>query len=148
VSGRLTRAADRGPFTTVANQINSGSDQVASAAAQVSSSAQALAQGAAEQASAVEETSASSMNVRAMTERNGNNARNVGRTDGGSRTNRRGHIARSNSSAEEAAAAAEELTAQAEALRNTVTDLNRLIGVTDRGCTPRGVMHPKTRMRN
>jgi methyl-accepting chemotaxis protein len=61
-------------LTAVANALDEGSDQVASAAAQVSSSSQSLAEGASEQAASLEETSSSLEEMASMTKRNAENA--------------------------------------------------------------------------
>jgi len=61
-------------LTAVANALDEGSDQVASAAAQVSSSSQSLAEGASEQAASLEETSSSLEEMASMTRRNAENA--------------------------------------------------------------------------
>ena len=58
----------------VANALDDGSGQVASAAGQVSASAQSLAEGASEQASSLEETSSSLEEMASMTRRNAENA--------------------------------------------------------------------------
>jgi methyl-accepting chemotaxis protein/methyl-accepting chemotaxis protein-1 (serine sensor receptor) len=57
-------------LANLADEINMGASQVASAAGQVSSSSQSLAQGASEQAASVEETVASAGEVNAMTQQN------------------------------------------------------------------------------
>jgi methyl-accepting chemotaxis protein len=62
-------------LTTVAETLDDGSQQVASAAQQVSEASQSLAQGANEQASSLEETSASLEEMASMTRRNTESAR-------------------------------------------------------------------------
>ncbi|HSY19849.1 MAG TPA: methyl-accepting chemotaxis protein [Candidatus Acidoferrales bacterium] len=61
-------------LTTVANALNEGAEQVASASGQVSSASQTLAEGASQQASSLEETSSSLEEMSSMTKRNSENA--------------------------------------------------------------------------
>ncbi len=61
-------------LTNVADSLDTGSNQVASAAGQVSSASQTLAEGASEQASSLEETSSSLEEMSSMTKRNSENA--------------------------------------------------------------------------
>ena len=58
----------------ITRELDSGSEQVASAAGQVSSASQTLAEGASEQAASIEETSASLEEMSSMTKRNAENA--------------------------------------------------------------------------
>ena len=59
---------------TVADTLDAGSGQIASAASQVSASSQSLAEGASEQAASLEETSASLEEITSMTKRTAENA--------------------------------------------------------------------------
>ena len=61
-------------FAKLANDLSSGSGQVAAAAEQISASSQGLAQGASEQASSIEETSASMEEMSSVTRQNANNS--------------------------------------------------------------------------
>ncbi|HET6490137.1 MAG TPA: methyl-accepting chemotaxis protein [Syntrophales bacterium] len=62
------------PIDRIAEGLNAGADQVASASAQVSSSSQSLAEGASEQAASIEETSSSLEEMSSMTKQNADNA--------------------------------------------------------------------------
>ena len=62
------------PIFRIIEELNEGSDQVASASGQVSSSSQALAEGASEQAASIEETSSSLEEMSSMTKQNADNA--------------------------------------------------------------------------
>jgi methyl-accepting chemotaxis protein len=61
-------------LTRITNQMDEGSQQVASASGQVSSSSQQLAEGASEQAASIEETSSSLEEMASMTKQNAENA--------------------------------------------------------------------------
>ncbi len=63
-----------GPLNRIIANLNSGSDQTASAAGQVSSASQSLAEGASKQAAAIEETASSVEEMTAMTRRNAKGA--------------------------------------------------------------------------
>ena len=69
----ITRSITK-PINRIIDNLNEGSDQVASASFQISSSSQALAEGASEQAAAIEETSSSLEEMASMTKQNANNA--------------------------------------------------------------------------
>ncbi|HKK91214.1 MAG TPA: methyl-accepting chemotaxis protein, partial [Desulfobacteraceae bacterium] len=63
-----------GVLQTIANRMNEGSDQVASASSQVSGASQQLAEGASQQAASIEETSSSMEEMASMTRQNADNA--------------------------------------------------------------------------
>ncbi len=69
----MARSISR-PIQQVANQMFSGSEQIAAAADQVSAASQSLAEGASEQAASLEEASASLEEMSSMTNRNAENA--------------------------------------------------------------------------
>lgn len=89
-----------------------------SASGQVSSSSQSLAEGSSEQAASIEETSASLEEMASMTKRNAENASKANELTRQTRT-----------AAEESAAAAEELNAQAHVMKEAVTGLQQLCGI-------------------
>ena len=61
-------------MSVIANNMNEGAGQVASAASQVSASSQSLAEGASEQAASIEETSSSLEELSSMTKQNADNS--------------------------------------------------------------------------
>jgi methyl-accepting chemotaxis protein/methyl-accepting chemotaxis protein-1 (serine sensor receptor) len=62
-------------LSQIAMELNTGAEQLASAAMQISSSSQSLAQGASEQAASLEETSSSTTEIVSMTGRNAENSK-------------------------------------------------------------------------
>jgi methyl-accepting chemotaxis protein len=70
----MTRSITR-PINRLINGMNTGAEEVSSAAGQVSSASQSLAEGASEQAASIEETSSSLEEMSSMTKQNADHAR-------------------------------------------------------------------------
>ena len=115
VGRRTTRVLSR-----VASALNTGSDQVASAAGEVSSASQSLAEGSSTQAASIEETSSSLEEMASMTKRNSENAQ------------------KANDLAKQARAAAEkgasdmgDMSASMEAIKGSSDDIAKIIKTID-----------------
>jgi len=104
----------------IADALNSGWAQVASASSQVSASSQALAEGASEQAASLEETSSSLEEMSSMTKRNADNS---------TKANEMANQARS--AAEAGAADMKAMSAAMEAIKVSSDDIAKIIKTID-----------------
>jgi methyl-accepting chemotaxis protein len=118
-SGVIVRSLNK-VLGRVANSLNEGSGQVASAAGQVSSASQTLAEGSSEQAASIEETSASLEEMSSMTSRNSENAQKANELARQART-----------AADKGASDMQSMSAAMEAIKVSSDDIAKIIKTID-----------------